>query len=361
MKTLLQDNQKMATTYPSLATQEFKRIDYQYDLVSGNVHRVSVQNGAKDQWHHAYLYDADNRITETFTTKDTPRIKSSIFSALLQHEMDYNKDWENDARYFYYDHGPLARVELGEHSVQGVDYVYNLQGWLKGVNSVTLDQSRDPGRDGVSLPSTGSGTENPNAQFGQDVFGFGLDYFGRTYDLNGNLLSNGDYFPINVYKHGINGFQAQRDIATADLASYSLYNGNIRSMQTTITDPNTGVALPMANLYAFDQLNRIKESKSFTAINVNNNVWTYDVNTYNNSYYNAFSFDRNGNILTQKRHLADGTSIEDMSYRYHTQNGKTLKNRLYHVNDAIAESVANDDIDDQGIFVGVDNAGIIND
>jgi RHS repeat-associated protein len=59
-----------------------------------------------------------------------------------------------------------------------------------------------------------------------------------------------------------------------------------------------------------------------------------------------------GNILTQKRHKRDGTQIEDMTYRYkYDVNNKLLRNRLYHVNDAIAANVDDTDIDDMGAFV----------
>jgi hypothetical protein len=37
-----------------------------------------------DQWHHAYRYDADNRITEAYTSKETPFITASIFNAELK-------------------------------------------------------------------------------------------------------------------------------------------------------------------------------------------------------------------------------------------------------------------------------------
>jgi hypothetical protein len=33
---------------PMLANQQFKRMDYNYDLVSGNVHRVSYEFGNTD-------------------------------------------------------------------------------------------------------------------------------------------------------------------------------------------------------------------------------------------------------------------------------------------------------------------------
>ncbi len=57
--------------------------------------------------------------------------------------------WQRDAAYEYYKHGLLARTELGAQRVQGIDYAYTLQGWLKGLNTtstsnVTFDMG--PGR-----------------------------------------------------------------------------------------------------------------------------------------------------------------------------------------------------------------------
>jgi hypothetical protein len=62
-----------------------------------------------------------------------------------------------------------------------------------------------------------------------------------------------------------------------------------------------------------------------------------------------------GNILTQKRHKRDGTAIEDMTYRYQyedpTNQQRLMRNRLFHINDAIAANVDATDIDDMGTFV----------
>jgi hypothetical protein len=65
---------------------------------------------------------------------------------------------------------PLQRVELGEHLVQGTDYAYTLQGWLKGINSDRLKPENDMGLDGWNDPS------NPNLLVGRDAFGFSLNY-----------------------------------------------------------------------------------------------------------------------------------------------------------------------------------------
>ena len=102
---------------------EEKTIAYDYDLISGNVHKVKYQGGLiddgngklvrkSDAFYHKYQYDADNRLTHVYTSTN-----------------DYL--WYKEAEYLYYAHGPLARVELGEYHVQGLDYYYNLQGWFK--------------------------------------------------------------------------------------------------------------------------------------------------------------------------------------------------------------------------------------
>jgi RHS repeat-associated protein len=326
VNTLLQDNRKMAEDFASIATQRFKRMDYTYDLVSGNVHRMSVQNGEADQWHHAYRYDADNRITHTFTSAHTPLVAAETdFPQLLQNELGSNSDWQQEAAYFYYAHGPLARTEIGQDELQGVDYVYNLQGWMKGVNSTSLDETLDPGQDGEST--------SLNANFARDVYGFGLHYY------------EGDYLAING-----TGQNHLAGIANSDVSanSFDLFNGNIKAMQTTITNPDTRVAMPMANAYKYDQLNRLLESKSF--INLANNQWG-NAGTYDNRYYNAFEYDPNGNIESQIRHTESGLKIEEMTYQYQKDgNGNLLRNRLYHINDAVADGVWADDIDDMGAF-----------
>ena len=127
VSTLIQDN-------PSLAflKQEYKRVYYDYDLISGKVNYVYYQQDSADQFTHKYEYDADNRLTDVYTSHD-----GVVF--------------DHDAKYFYYAHGPLARVEYGNNSVQGMDYAYTLQGWIKGVNSEMLAPANDIGRDGLSV------------------------------------------------------------------------------------------------------------------------------------------------------------------------------------------------------------------
>jgi YD repeat-containing protein len=113
---LLQDYKKTMGLVPG---NRFKRVTYKYDLISGKVNEVAYQPGSIDAFYHRYNYDAENKITSVQTSK----------------EYVY---WEIEARYDYYRHGPLARTKLGQLEVQGVDYAYTLQGWLKGVNTTAL-------------------------------------------------------------------------------------------------------------------------------------------------------------------------------------------------------------------------------
>jgi RHS repeat-associated protein len=337
VKTLLQDNQKMAVEFPSIADQRYKRMDYSYDLVSGNVHRMSVQNGETDQWHHAYRYDADNRIISAHTNKETPILANSALPQSMENELVQNTDWQQDAKYFYYDHGPLARTELGDQQLQGMDYIYNLQGWMKGVNATNLDQNLDPGRDGSST-ALGNLPNNPNEIFAKDVMAFSLHYFENDYAP----IGAGGVTPLITALPAAN-------ISNSDVAANTndLFNGNIKAMQTTLTNPTSYDAMPMANAYQYDQLNRLLSSKSF--INLSGNQWG-NSGTYDNRYLNTFEYDAMGNIVHQNRYTEAGVQIENMSYGYKQDSGgKLLRNRLYHINEPTNLSSLDDtDIDDMG-------------
>ena len=126
VKTLLQDNKKMANNFTSIASQQFKRMDYLYDLVSGNVHGMALQHGEVDQWYHAYQYDADNRITAAYTNSQTPIVGNPQLSAAFENELVFNSDWENDAKYFYY-----ATVHSHEQKLE----TNSCKGWIIFITS----------------------------------------------------------------------------------------------------------------------------------------------------------------------------------------------------------------------------------
>jgi YD repeat-containing protein len=259
------------------AGNRFKKIAYNYDLISGKVNSVTYQPGQVDAFYHQYTYDADNRLTQVSTSND------SIY-------------WENDAAYDYYRHGPLARIVLGQNQVQGIDYAYTLQGWLKGVNSTSVnDGTFDIGADGKA------GSANVNVA--RDAYGLSLNYF------------NGDYKPIG---------NSATPFATTSIAS-DLFNGNIKSMALNI--PVLGDALTFG--YRYDQLNRLVKVDAYNGLNNTTNVWT-PVNI--NDYKENLSYDPNGNIKTYLRN-GTGSSLNLNNYNYtYTPNTNQLANIYNTVN-----------------------------
>ena len=151
----------------------YKRTDYVYDLVSGNVRFVLYEFDSADQFVQEYRYDADNRLTEVLTSSD-------------------RFTWHREARYYYYPHGPLARIELGQHRVQGLDYYYTLQGWLKGVNGT--NSSNDPGGDGLGA-----------SLVGKDAFAFALGYHEGDYQGIGATLTTNQLWDRLQEQQGYRG------------------------------------------------------------------------------------------------------------------------------------------------------------
>jgi len=324
VKTLVQDN-------PSVAVfkQQFKKVDYDYDMISGKVNKVHYEKDSLDQFTHKYEYDADNRLTDVFTSHD----------GLI---------WDKDAKYFYYAHGPLARVEYGNNHVQGMDYAYTIQGWIKGVNSENLQAANDMGHDGFPTPG------NPNAKFAKDAFGYSLTY--NRYDYQ---AIDPAWTSDSAHRFAASQFFAPGD--PSDLIHYrhDLYNGNIGSMVSSFTNPQLKVGQALGNSYKYDQLNRLIQASSFDQLISSANIWNNE-----NFYYpwasianlNKFSYDANGNILSQLRQDERGRTFDSLTYRYKKDAlGRTIQNRLYHVNDTIPASVMNDDVDDEGAFTANEN------
>ncbi|MHB8259764.1 MAG: M91 family zinc metallopeptidase [Bacteroidia bacterium] len=321
VNTLLQDN-------PSLLglKQQYKRVDYDYDLISGKVNYVYYQQDSIDQFTHKYEYDADNRLTDVYTSHD-----GIVF--------------DHDAKYYYFSHGPLARVEYGNNHIQGIDYAYTIQGWIKGVNSEALVPTTDIGKDGLNVAG------NPNSNFARDAFGYSLTYYTNDYSPIDTTMWNSD----STHRFLASRSFSPTDPVPSDIKAYrnDLFNGNITEMVTSVTNPQLKTAMPLGSSYKYDQLNRLIQSNSFDELLPVQNVWNNENGYYpweTFAYQNQFSYDANGNILSQLRKDIAGTTFDSLLYRYNVQNGVKLQNRLYHVNDTIPASVMADDIDNQGVF-----------
>jgi RHS repeat-associated protein len=288
------------------ATNGKKQIDYEYDLVSGKVNMVSYQHGKGDQFYYKYSYDADNRVTRSYSSRDK----------LI---------WTEDASYTYYLHGPLARTELGQYKVQGVDYAYTLQGWLKGINSNALNPQYEMGQDGWFATSF--------ARVSKDVYSYGLGYYNQDYTAIGG--SGAAAMNQAVYQHP----------SGADNTGRQLFNGNISHTEVALSKIDNGAAKGYS--YGYDQLNRLLFM----------NQHTVSGNTWNNSniisaYAESIAYDANGNILQYQRKGANNAAgpldMDSLNYKYNRDvNGNIVNNRLNHVRDAVGNSNYTVDIDNQ--------------
>jgi RHS repeat-associated protein len=321
--TLIQETPELADL-----DQQYKYIAYSYDLVSGNVNEVHYQSGEADQSHHRYYYDADNRLTNVYTT--TNNVTTGANGLQRESAID---NWDQDAKYIYYLHGPLARTEIGDNKVQGLDYAYTINGWSKGVNANTLSETNDLGKDGSTQASTSyqSTRAGIHSNVGRDAFGYVLGYYWDT---------KKDWEPISSAAQSLYG-----DADDISDAGQDLFNGNIKEMSTALMKPNNSsgpdkMAL-ICNHYQYDQLNRITDAVSFTGASTSSYNALSDAN---DEYRNTFSYDPNGNIQHQLRNgqTTPGVSMDDLAYHYYANT-----NQLEYVGDGGTSGNYADDLENQ--------------
>ncbi|MDP1801746.1 MAG: hypothetical protein Q8L81_10360 [Bacteroidota bacterium] len=328
--------------------QGFRKVIYDYELVSGNMVKATFQPEQTDQLIHKYYYDVDNRLHEVFTSKD---------------DMNYDRD----AKYFYYEHGPLARVERADKKVQGSDHFYTIHGWVKGINGDALNPIGDPGKDATSGTAYLSSYADIHQFIANDAAAYSLNYY--------NTTTNTDYAAIKTYTTtDISPTMNLSNLYTNTAPFYlddlgagdgaNLFNGNIGSMVTSFIDKDPSNAItnntpfPQIAGFRYDQLHRITKMKTFRVFGAN--TWTAPTSgNYDDSYKMNFTYDNNGNILTLLRNgptstLNPGspTAMDNLSYTYFktvANGGVTLNynsNKLACLNDAVTASNYNVDVDD---------------
>lgn len=277
----------VATLYQIIPGLGQKQIDYTYDLVSGNVLQVAYQTGQRDAFYHRYSYDGDNRLVTVETSKD----------AVL---------WDRDVQYSYYVHGAIKRTMLGPDEIQGLDYVYTINGRLKAINHPTLLPAEDMGADGTTAHRTAP-----------DVFGMQLNYFSGDFRRS---VGPGTQF------------DSGHTYTTSLPVTANLYNGNISSWMGQEAVPSgSGVQYEnqmTAYNYRYDELNRIKQA--------NYNVHDGSTWAATDDYYGYYAYDDNGNLEYLKRTAYGSGSMDEIDYNYDRGPLNTApkeNNLLYHFQD----------------------------
>ncbi len=242
-----------------------KTIDYVYDDITGQVAKVIYQrDDSNDLFVHKYMYNDLGQLILIETSRD-------------------HINFTEHAKYFYYETGALKRVELAE-GLQGIDYIYTLDGRLKAVNHPSLSGTYDPGED-----------QN-------DAFGMILEYHERDYTRGGSA--------INYTSAGTNR-----------------YDGNLKGIRWQTQDLNPP-GMPISGyLYEY---NDSKWLSSATYGSFSNNVFTQNgQGDYSVPY---IDYDANGNISTLFRTMSSDSgnnAMDALTYNYNTET-----NQLNYISDA---------------------------
>jgi RHS repeat-associated protein len=262
------------------------KIDYSYELISGNMKRVSYRKGYEDQLFHQYIYDRDNRLQTVQTSLDTVI-------------------WDNDITYKYYPHGPIQRVEIGEDKIQGIDYAYTIHGWLKAMNHP--NSQYDPGGDGNSTID--------RTEFAKDAFSTILHYYANDYNGYGNNYTNMAITPL-----------------------HNLYDGNIAGITYKNAHLNTNNDYHTEDIvgdrYRYDKLGRLREDIFY--IN-SGGSFSRSSGAKTNMYDSRYIYDQNSNLkhLSRRSLYQDGSNpvqskqIDSLTYTYKSASS----NQLDHVQD----------------------------
>ena len=310
-----------------------KTIDYEYDQTTGEVTKVFFQKYFPSElFVHKYKYNIAGQLDEVSTSTD-------------------NSNFITQANYEYYETGALKRTILA-NGLQGIDYVYNLAGQLKAINSPNLGAQDpsvflDPGNDGIN------GTL-------QDVFGMTLDYYSTDYLRNAPSNLTAVTGGADQFNGNIKATAWQTQTLQGPSAYYYNYNKNnwltdagftsydqlaaaakaVEEVAEEIPVPKIVVALESILLKpGFSTAPGIEFVAKITQAPVvePSPAKDYDVT--------GITYDANGNILTLNRNknTENGTNeMDELIYDIKTNN-----NQLDHVVDTAPQDTGVEDIKTQ--------------
>lgn len=235
-----------------------KTVDYEYNPIDGQLVKVYYQrNRSGETLIHKYDYNKAGQLTDVYLSTD-----------------DLN--FTRQAKYKYNESGALVRTELAD-KLQGIDYVYNLNGQLKAINHPSLMAANDPGNDGAN-------------GFAADVFGMAIDYHTGDYARTGTPKA------ITTTPQGVDQF-----------------NGNIKATRWNTQVPS---ATQNAYTYQYNKNNWLTQADFGTA----NASAAFTANASGDYKVSNITYDANGNLQTLKRNgYTDGAgnnAMDNFAYKY---------------------------------------------
>ncbi len=275
----------------------YKTMNYTYDM-RGKLQTSLYQASAADNILHTFAYDTDERLTASnfgIGTNPAANLKPV-------------------AKYSYYLHGALKRTLLG-NNLQGLDYIYTIDGKLKSVNNpISTLTNLDPGMDGYAT--------GPNAAVSPDAFSFALEYYPN------------DYYRANSPVNSYNYVSAYNDDNTS-------YTGLVKAFSWRTKLPTAATANYTDALmyeYTYDELYQLKGAQ-FGTVNETSPGVGHPLRVDNFTRLPEYkldniSYDKNGNLQSLKRYAAPINTttahlLDDLAYNY----SSTQKNSLLNIKD----------------------------
>lgn len=256
-----------------------KTVSYRYDYI-GNIVEIRYQEGdAEEDFYHYYEYDEDQRLRRVYTSTD-----------------DVHKSLK--ATYYYYLNGGLKRVELAD-GLQGIDYVYNINGSVKFINHA--DPQNDPGKDSF---------EGENARFQADIFGEVIDYHENDYTAAGYSAES---FSASAYS--------------------DQYNGNIKAVRW---HSSVDGHIPRAYAFNYDDRYQMKDADWGNVVGTSGN-YSFLKSPSSAHRESVNGYDKNGNISRLNRKDAYGSDLSNFRYVY-TPGSNRLKEIKDHGTDGVLKS-----------------------
>ncbi len=292
-------------------------MEYYYDQAGKLVSTAYEPQAASESFFHYYEYDTSKRLEKVLTGREPGKENAT-----------------QNATYSYDQTGQLTRNELGDN-LQGIDYVYMINGNLKSINNPIT--SRDPGKDG----QVGSS----NHLFTEDAFGLTLDYY------------------ENDYRRKNTGIQSHVTLASNSTEAINNdYDNTIKSVRWKTNNtvlPNDIADLPfgadqLMYKYKYDKIGQLTTATFGTITtdgtqNTNGNADRFKSPEWNrlpDYKVENLTYDLNGNIETLTRLGIESQSLEMdvLSYTYKDDDYGDKSNQLDYVSDG--ESDTNAYLDD---------------
>ncbi|MCW9021188.1 MAG: RHS repeat-associated core domain-containing protein, partial [Flavobacteriales bacterium] len=291
------------TNFNTDVDETIKTVNYTYAPVTSVILKEEYQK-----------YHATEKITNLYT-----------YNASTQPITVVVKDAANQtigqADFEYYLNGQLKRKTLGHH-LQGMDYVYTLNGALKSMNHPTLETAYDPGSDSPE-----------NNGIPEDLFAFAIDYHENDYVRTG---SNVSAIVQDGYYNGL--IKAVRWKIKDENEIYQA-SGNIELYN------NEDPGMELMYQYTYDKFYRL-ETANFGVFNGSDFTAEEHYQVYGGSGNSGIDYDMIGNIKTLKRNGFSGDYdllMDDLEYTY-----TSGTSQLAEVTDNSTSTYSNDFNTDNG-------------